>query len=105
MTTAEQKPAPMRKLDREELRHKFAELKARDAALTKNGQRLMARIRQSSKYHDQGEAGALFPVCIASPGDYCVQGGPGSQYRLQDVDLFAVYDDRMPPTQITFESK
>lgn len=105
MATAEQKPAPMRKLDREELRHKFDELKARDAALTKNGQCLMARIRPSSKYHGQGEAGVLFPVCIGSAGDYCVQGGPGGQYRLSDVDLFAVFDDTKPPAQITFELK
>lgn len=105
MTTAEQKPAPIRKLDREELRQKFDALKARDAALTENGQRLMARIRRSSKYHDQGEAGALFPVCVTGAGDYCVQGGPGGQYRLDDVDLFVVYDDTLPPTQITFESK
>jgi hypothetical protein len=95
----------MRKLDREELRQKFDELKARHAALTNNGQRLMARIRPSSKYHAQGDAGALFPVCISMPGDYCVHGGPGGQYRLQDVELFAVYDETMPPTQITFESK
>ena len=105
MTTVEQKPAPIRKLDHEELRQKLSALKARDAVLTKDGQCLMARIRQSSKYHDQGESGALFPVCIARPGEYCVQGGPGGQYRLQDVDLFAVYDNTMPPTQITFESK
>lgn len=100
----ELKPTPMRKIDPEQMRKEFAEIEARQAALTKDGQRLLARIRKSSKYYDgQGEGDALFPISIGFAGDYCVHGGPGGQYRLKDVDLFAVFDDQKPPTQITFE--
>ncbi|WP_236749970.1 hypothetical protein [Acidovorax carolinensis] len=101
--TDELKPAPMRKIDHDLMRKEFAEIEARNAVLMQDGQRLMARIRPSSKYYGQGEDDALFPVCIGFAGDYCVIGGPGGQYRLRDVDLFAVFDDRKPPTQITFE--
>lgn len=100
----DQKPTPMRKLDPEQMRREFAEIEARQASLTKYGQRLMARIRKSSKYYiGQGGDDALFPISIGFAGDYCVHGGPGGQYRLKDVDLFAVFDDQKPPTQITFE--
>ena len=64
---------------------------------------MMARVSPSSKYHGQREEGALFAVCIGPSGDYSVFGGPGGQYRLSDVDLFAVFDENRPPTQITFE--
>lgn len=76
---------------------------ARQAVLTDGGQKLLARIRPSSKYHGQSDEGAMFSVCIGPGGDYCVLGGPGGQYRLRDVDLFAVFDETKSPTQITFE--
>ena len=66
--------------------------------MTQQGQKLMARIRPSSKYYGQGEEDALFAVCIGPGGEYNVLGG---QYRLSDVDLFAVFDERRPPAQIT----
>lgn len=99
----ELRPAPLRRIDHDVMRREFAQVEARNTVLMQDGQRLMARIRPSSKYYGQGEDGVLFPVCIGSAGDYCVYGGPGGQYRLCDVDLFAVFDEQKPPTQITFE--
>lgn len=56
------------------------------------GQQLHAKIKRSSKYYGQGQLGALFPVFIdaQNKGEYVVQGGPGGQYRLTDVNLFVV---------------
>lgn len=101
--TTEMKRTPMRSIDTVQMRKEFAAIEARQVVLTNDGQKLLARIRPSSKYHDQGEKGAMFPVCIGPGGDYCVLGGPGGQYRLHDVDLFAVFDETKSPTQITFE--
>ena len=95
-------PSPLRVVDVEKMREQFAAIEARQTVLTEDGQKLLARIRPISKYFGQGEEGALFPVCIGPAGEYCVLGGPGGQYRLLDVDLFAVFDDKRPPTQITF---
>lgn len=94
---------PLRKIDPDALRATFAEREARCAALLVTGQKLFARIRPSSKYYGQGEEGQLFPVVVASNGEYGVTGGPGGQYRLCDVDLFAVFSDDVEPIQITFE--
>lgn len=58
------------------------------------GQQLYARIKKSSKYFGQGEKGELFEALVV-PGDpagYLVQGGPGGQYRLSDVNLYVVED-------------
>ncbi|MDF2461786.1 MAG: conserved hypothetical bacteriophage protein [Ramlibacter sp.] len=56
---------------------------------------LAARIKKSSKYYGQGAAERPaddgFPVFIKSdPMGYVVQGGPGGQYRLADVELWAL---------------
>lgn len=56
---------------------------------------LYAEIKKTSKYYGQGTKGEKFPVfVIPDPrgfdAGYVVQGGPGGQYRLADVDLFAV---------------
>ncbi len=58
-------------------------------------QQLYAKIKRSSKYHHQNEHakssghGLPFKVhVLPHPSDYCVQGGPGGQYRLSDVNLF-----------------
>lgn len=70
------------------------------------GQRLLARIRPSSKYFGQsGDANALFPIAITSTREYGVTGGPGGQYRMKDVDLFVVFETNPDPIQITFESE
>ncbi len=56
---------------------------------------LYAKIKRSSKYYGQTEPNQLFPVYIvATPGrgEYIVQGGPGGQYRLADVNLFIIHD-------------
>ena len=95
-------PSPLRVVDVGQMRREFAAIEARQAVLTQDGQQLLARIRPTSKYYGQGDEGTLFPVCIGPAGEYCVLGGPGGQYRLLDVDLFAVFDDKRPPTQITF---
>lgn len=100
----ELKPTPLRNIDVEQMRKDFADLEARRATLTAQGQRLMARIRPSSKYFGQDVEGGLFPVCIGPAGEYRVLGGVGGQYRLADVDLFAVFDESKPPVQITFGS-
>jgi len=58
-----------------------------------SGQQLFAKIKRSSKYYGQGEEGALFEVFIEAgnpSADYLVQGGPGGQYRLTDVNLYIV---------------
>lgn len=60
--------------------------------------KLFAEIKKSSKYHHQAQwakdnpmwGGYPFPVTIApDPCGYVVQGGPGGQYRLADVTLYA----------------
>lgn len=78
---------------------------AKCANLMATGQKLLARIRPDSKYHDQSETGMLFPVVVTHPNGYGVVGGPGGQYRLTDVDLFAVFDANLDPIQITFDGK
>lgn len=98
---SELQPQPLRVIDRDQLRKDFAAIESHQAELTAHGQRLLARIRPTSKYYGQGQEGTLFPVCIGPAGEYCVVGGPGGQYRLKDVDLFAVFDDGRPPIQIT----
>ncbi|MGC0014542.1 hypothetical protein ACPPTR_03415 [Ralstonia pseudosolanacearum] len=51
---------------------------------------LFAEIKRSSKYYGQSERGELFAVSLLARGEYVVQGGPGGQYRLKDVWLWAV---------------
>jgi hypothetical protein len=83
MMSSELKPTPLRTIDREQLRRDFAATAARQAELTHQGQKLLARIRPSSKYYGQGQEDALFAVCIGPSGEYSVLGGPGGQYRLK----------------------
>jgi len=67
------------------------------------GQQLYAKIKKNSKYYHQNAwcineperwgwpfAVTIEPACI----DYTVQGGPGGQYRLSDVNLFVVEDGK-----------
>lgn len=57
-------------------------------------QQIYAKIKRSSKYYGQTDANELFPVFIMPyAGDYSVQGGPGGQYRLCDVNLFIISED------------
>jgi len=69
---------------------------AEKAEHVKRGQQLYAQIKRSSKYYGQGERGALFKVFVEAGNSaaYLVQGGPGGQYRLCDVNLFVVEDGR-----------
>lgn len=75
-------------------RAKVAAYEAEKAEKVKSGQQLYAKIKRSSKYYGQGERGALFKVFVeaGNPAAYLVQGGPGGQYRLADVNLFIVQD-------------
>jgi hypothetical protein len=67
-------------------------------------QQLYAKIKRTSKYSHQNDwakaepsrwGGFPFKVTvIATQDEYCVQGGPGGQYRLADVNLFIVQDGR-----------
>ena len=86
-------------MNTEEGRAEVEAYEAAKAAKVKRGQQLYAKIKKTSKYYGQGEKGALFPVFIDAgrsgyDADYAVQGGPGGQYRLADVNLFVVADGR-----------
>ncbi len=50
--------------------------------------KLYAKIRSDSKYADQAEKDAIFPVTLETNDAYCVRGN-GNRYRLQDVCLYA----------------
>lgn len=82
-------------MNTEEGRAEAEAYKAAKAAQVKSGQQIYAKIKKASKYFGQTAPGALFPVFLEAdnPGDYKVQGGPGGQYRLADVNLFVVSDD------------
>lgn len=81
---------------------KVEEHERRKAARIVLGQQLYAKIRDDSKYSNQNDwaiaeparwGGFPFKVRIEPTyGDYCVQGGPGGQYRLADVNLYVVED-------------
>lgn len=67
--------------------------------------KIYAKIKKSSKYHYQAPKGDLFEVEIdpdsvvgekAEFDSYCVKGGPGGQYRLEDVNLFMKRRDGVP---------
>lgn len=67
-----------------------AEAEAKKQARATRGVVLHARIREESKYFGQTAPGDLFKVYVQDTTDvYVVGGGPGGQYRLRDVDLFA----------------
>ncbi|WP_205208345.1 hypothetical protein [Chromobacterium haemolyticum] len=64
------------------------------AERTMEGTQLYAKIKRSSKYYGQAKPHEMFPVFIETQqGEYVVQGGPGGQYRLCDVNLFVAGDD------------
>lgn len=92
-----------RVIDVDVAREEHAVFEAKCANSMATGQKLLARIRPSSKYYGQSDEGRLFPVAITSSKEYGVVGGPGGQYRLNDVDLFAVFAEGSDPIQITFE--
>ena len=71
---------------------KIAEYKTQKAEKVKSGQQLYAKIKRSSKYYGQGKVGDFFEVYVEAgePTSYLVQGGPGGQYKLSDVNLYIV---------------
>jgi len=75
------------------------------AEKVKSGQQLYAKIKKSSKHYSQNDiakrdpeswGGFPFPVRIegVNPTGYLVQGGPGGQYRLADVNLYVIENGR-----------
>lgn len=74
----------------------------RHAAQHAAGQRLYAKIKDSSKYFYQNEIAQRSPerfgwpfAIVIAPGDsdHVVNGGPGGRYRLSDVHIFVVTED------------
>ncbi len=62
---------------------------------------LYAKIKKSSKYFHQNEWAKQegqfpFPVEVGRdyPGGYVIKGGPGGQYTVKDVNLYAIVDGR-----------
>lgn len=61
---------------------------------------LYARIKKSSKYYHQnavaksGGYGLPFPVEVGPDPfmGYVIKGGPGGQYTVKDVNLYAIVD-------------
>ncbi|ANH74566.1 hypothetical protein ACS15_1719 [Ralstonia insidiosa] len=80
-----------------ELTAKLVDAKSVTPRNAKSSSGLFAEIKRSSKYYGQSGRGELFPVVVLAGGEYVVQGGPGGQYRLKDVWLWAV--DAEDPTR------
>jgi len=88
----------------EEGRAKVAEYEREKAETVRHGQQLYAKIKRSSKYYGQNSwakaeprrwGGFPFKVRVdPAYGEYCVQGGPGGQYRLSDVNLYIIEEGR-----------
>lgn len=93
-----------RVIDEEVARAENNAFEAKCAAMKSRGQQLLAMIRRNSKYFSQTPAGVFFPVVVTPGNGYCVQGGPGGQYRLSDVFLFVIFDASAEPIQITFST-
>lgn len=54
---------------------------------------LFAQIRASSKYYRQTAPGTKFLVMLQEHAcGYVFRGGPGGQYRREDVHIFAAAD-------------
>lgn len=88
----------------EEGRAKVDEYERDKAETVRYGQQIYAKIKRSSKYYNQNEWAAAepkrwggFPFKVRvdpAYGEYCIQGGPGGQYRMADVNLYVVEDGR-----------
>lgn len=75
-------------------RSALVEYEQQRAATITAGQQLYAKIKRSSKYFGQTGKDDLFQVHVeAHRGEYVVNGGPGGQYRLADVNIFVVGED------------
>ncbi len=54
---------------------------------------LFAQIKKSSKYYRQAAPGTKFPVLLQEHAcGYVFRGGPGGQYRREDLHIFAAAD-------------
>lgn len=90
-------------MNTEEGRRKVEAYDRAKADEVRRGQQLYAKIKRSSKYYSQNDlakanawwGGFPFKVIVdPAYGEYCVQGGPGGQYRLRDVNLYVIEDGR-----------
>lgn len=78
------------------------ELDRRAIEFASTPQQLYAKVRIDSKYAYQNKKAEKDPdrwgwpfrvrIVGCQRSDYLVQGGPGGQYRLDDVDLYVVED-------------
>lgn len=78
------------------------ELDLRAIEFASTPQQLYAKVRIDSKYAYQNKKAEKDPDRWGWPfrvrivgcrrSDYLVQGGPGGQYRLDDVDLYVIED-------------
>ena len=96
MQTIEQVPQPVGQpmINPTVTADEIRQLKQQQKRRSESGTQLVAQIKRSSKYFGQGKEGARFPVSIQSDScGYVVLGGPGGQYRLVDVNLFAAIGD------------
>ena len=82
-------------MNTKEGREAVAEYEKSCEAMVTKGQQIYAKIKRNSKYYGQAGRDEIFPVRIMPTqfyGEYNVQGGPGGQYRLSDVNLFVVHE-------------
>ena len=89
-------------LDGKDARAEYERRQNEKGAFVRQGQQLYAKVKDSSKYYGQNAIaqndperwGWPFAVrIVGSNHQGClVQGGPGGQYPLGDVDLFVVED-------------
>lgn len=76
-------------------RKKIEDYRREKQERVQRGQQLYAKIKRASKYYGQGRKEGLFEIAIVpSCGEYCVQGGPGGQYTLRDVNLYVCEDGK-----------
>ena len=62
-------PSPLRVVDVDKMREEFAAIEARQAVLTHAGQKLLARIRPTSKYYGQGVEGHFSQFALGQQGN------------------------------------
>lgn len=90
------------RLDKNDARAEYERRQNEKSAFVRQGQQLYAKVKESSKdsgqnaiaKNDPEQWGWPFAVRIVG-SNHCgclVQGGPGGQYPLGDVDLFVVED-------------
>jgi len=83
-------------MNTQEGRDALAAYEQKREAMLNKGQQLYATIKRSSKYAGQAGEEEMFPVRVMPTqlcGEWNVKGGPGGQYRLEDLSLFIVEEN------------